>query len=128
MKMFLAIVLFTSVSLAQLIQAPITPPTLSTAQAQAKLSRDIGFSANGLYKQEMAALAAGFTSIWSNSDGLTPIQAFQAFGTSQCSVHEAFLEEVRHLNALLAGSVTLSEPKVVTETGSGTACVISIAP
>lgn len=126
-KLFVIAVLISANAVAQLITAPVAPPALTTPKAQAKATVQIKIGAQQVYNFMLARTQALAAIVWDNDDGLTPQQVFTGLGVNQCDAHQKFLGAAQFLNAIIAGSIP-AEPKTVTEAGSGSACVVTVAP
>jgi hypothetical protein len=82
-----------------------TPPTLTIEQKQRKAKAIINAQINGLYRQMLSTYTAAMGLVWSNADGLTSQQVFDAFGTDGA--------ELIRLATLLATTVNTATPGTI---------------
>jgi hypothetical protein len=126
---------------AQIIQpptAPSAPPAPSVASLQQAFSLGVRRPINNEFSH-LGGIAQGlFAKMWAPVTTNSPVkvwtdltyqQRWQAFGTDQCNLRAIYLATVTYLNALIpnAGSA-LVEPKAVTTAGTGSACLVTVAP
>jgi hypothetical protein len=100
-----------------------TPPVLTTEQKQTRLKALLQNSVNILWKQMLSTYQGSMKAIWQNPDGLTPQQAFDAFGTDAVELVRLAGIQAATLNNVQAGTVDTSAVPSFTVNQDGTITV-----
>jgi hypothetical protein len=109
---------------------PATPapaPAPTTAQSQAKLVASVKSSSNILFRQMVKTFNNQFANIWSNADGLTPQQAFTAFGTNAADLCQLSNTLATAINAAAPNTVSTATPSPLVYNTDGTVTVGSVS-
>lgn len=125
---------------AQIIQPPTppsSPPAPTVASLQAAFSLGVRQPINAEFSHLGGIASSLFQKMWAPVTTNSPVkvwtdltyqQRWAAFGTDQCNLRNIYLATVTYLNALIpnAGSA-LVEPNIVTMSGTGKACLITVS-
>src|SRR5258708_25961070 len=122
---FLAIAIVAPGARAALITTP-TAATVTLVQKQARAAGSIRSGTNQVFHTLADQTKALSSVVWANEYGLTPQQVLAALGADQCDAHEKFVGLASLLNGIVPGTIP-AEPKAVTESGTGSACLATVA-
>lgn len=112
---------------AAIIEIPVSQaPVLTLQDKEAAFAIQIRITMNKNFQNIAALMKANQAKFWDTSDGLTVQQHFDAFGADQCELRRDFLASAQYLNSLKPGAVVVTEPKIISMSGVGAACKVTV--
>ncbi len=124
MRKFLMILWLLPTSLAFGTDIFLMPTVVLTVeQKQAAIKARIIASNNAMFEQARETFSYYHHQIWDNTQGLTPQQVVDGFGTDAGTLVTKLAGLKTFLNTLRPGSITLTPPKAITVNQDGTAKV-----